>query len=158
MPSKVEKSPRNSKASAARALPKASSGRRTARRAPIKPGPRSDLGAPIEGFFVRQPPKLRAILDELRKLVEEVAPDTHSSIKWGMPFFTLNGKTMCALGAHRAHVNLILVGPPKKFLDPQRRLSGEAKVGRKLKLASVEELPRASVRGWLRTAAKLARS
>lgn len=122
-----------------------------------KPAPRADLGKPIEGFFARQPPPLRAILDELRTLVEEAAPDAESSIKWGMPFFTLDGTMMCALGAHRAHVNLILAGPSDAFADPDGRLSGESKGGRHLKLTSVDELPRASVRGWLRIAAALAR-
>jgi hypothetical protein len=35
--------------------------------------------------------------------------------------------------------------------------TGTAKTGRHLKLTSVDELPRASVRRWLRTAAELAR-
>ncbi len=89
--------------------------------------------------------------------MEEAAPDAESSIKWGMPFFTLGGTMMCALGAHRAHVNLILAGPPDAFADPGGLLSGEARGGRHLKLTSLDELPRAEVRGWLRTAAKLAR-
>ncbi len=42
---------------------------------------RADFGAPVEGFFDTQPPALRAILDELRTLVLEAAPDAQSSIK-----------------------------------------------------------------------------
>ena len=64
---------------------------------------------------------------------------------------------MCALGAHRSHVNLVLAGPPAAFADPAKRLAGAGKTGRHLKLRSLDELPRASVRGWLRTAAGLAR-
>jgi hypothetical protein len=125
---------------------------------PGKPGPRADFGAPIDGFFARQPPALRAILDELRKLVEEAAPDADSSIKWGMPFFTVGGAMMCALGGHKSHVNLILAGPPDAFADPGRRLSGQGKTGRHLRLTSLADLPRDAVRGWLRTAAELARA
>jgi hypothetical protein len=90
-------------------------------------------------------------------LVEEAAPTAASSLKWGMPFYTLDGATMCALGAHKAHVNLILSGPPEAFADPGGRLEGDGKTGRHLKLRTVEDLPRAAVRGWLRTAARLAR-
>jgi hypothetical protein len=122
-----------------------------------RPAARADLGAPVDGFFARQPPPLRAILDELRTLVEEAAPTAASSLKWGMPFYTLDGATMCALGAHKAHVNLILSGPPEAFADPGGRLEGDGKTGRHLKLRTVEDLPRAAVRGWLRTAARLAR-
>lgn len=118
---------------------------------------RADFGAPIDGFFRKQPPRLRAILEELRTLVEDAAPGAESSLKWGMPFFSLDGAMVCALGAHAAHVNLILPGPPGTYPDPGGRLAGEGKTGRHLKLTSVAELPRAEVRGWLRTAAKLAR-
>ncbi|MBI2393643.1 MAG: DUF1801 domain-containing protein [Deltaproteobacteria bacterium] len=74
-----------------------------------------------------------------------------------MPFFELGGNMMCALGAHEAHVNLILSGPPDAFADPDGLLSGEGKLGRHLELTSVDDLPRTKVRGWLRTAAKLTR-
>lgn len=125
--------------------------------APKAYGRRADLGAPIDGFFAKQQPHLRPILEELRKLVEEAAPDATSSIKWGMPFYTVGGRMMCALAGFKAHVNLILSGPPDTFADPEGRLEGDATTGRHLKLRSLDELPRASVRGWLRAAATLAR-
>jgi hypothetical protein len=118
---------------------------------------RADLGAPIDGFFAKQPPPLREILVELRKIIESAVPDAESSIKWGNPFFTLNGKMTVAMSAHKAHVNLILAGPPTAFADPNRRLIGEGKTGRHLKLTSIDELPRNEVRGWVKTAAKIAR-
>ena len=122
-----------------------------------KMGPRADFGAPVAGFFAKQPPHLRAILDQLRKLVDEAAPDATSSLKWGMPFYSVGGHMMCALAGFKAHVNLILSGPPGTFADPDGILQGDGKTGRHLKLRSLDELPRAAVRGWLRTAAELAR-
>jgi len=119
--------------------------------------PRADFGKPIDDFFKQQPASLRPILEALRALVEAVAPDAQSSIKWGMPFFSINGTMMCALGGHKAHVNLVLSGPATAFADPDGRLEGAGKTGRHLKLRTLDELPRAAVRGWLRTAAKLAR-
>ena len=119
---------------------------------------RADLGAPIDGFFARQPPELRAILEALRAEVARAAPKAEAAIKWGMPFFTLDGEMMCALGAHKSHVNLILAGPPGTYGDPEGRLEGEGKTGKHLKLRTLASLPRAAVRGWLRTAAATARS
>lgn len=119
-------------------------------------GKRADLGNAIDAFFLKQPPHLRPILEELRRLVNEAAPTADSSIKWGMPFFTLNGTMMCALGAHKSHVNLILSGPPGTYADPEGRLAGDGKTGRHLKLTALEDLPTASVRTWLRTAVDLA--
>jgi hypothetical protein len=123
----------------------------------MKFGPRADFGAPIDGFFAKQPPHLRAILEALRKLVEEAAPDAQSAIKWGMPFYSVGGNMMCALAGFKSHVNLILSGPPGAFADPDGRLEGDAKGGRHLKLRALDELPRQSVRGWLRTAVGIAR-
>ena len=117
---------------------------------------RADLGAPVDGFFLKQPSPQREILQELRRLVAEVVPNAAAAIKWGNPFYTLDGATVCAFGAHKSHVNLILAGPPGTFDDPHQRLIGAGKTGRHLKLTSLEQLPRDEVRGWIRTAAKLA--
>ena len=121
-------------------------------------GPRADFGAPIDGFFAKQPPQLREILVALREMIESTVPDAEASIKWGMPFFTLDGVMMCAIGGHKSHVNLVLSGPPGTYEDPDGRLTGEAKTGRHLKLTSLAELPRAAVQQWLRAAAAMARS
>jgi hypothetical protein len=123
-----------------------------ARKAPT----RADLGAPIDGFFAKQPEHLRAILESLRALVEKAAPKSVSALKWGMPFYELNGQMLCALTAHRAHVNLLMVGPTKDFIDPDKRLSGNGKVSRQLKLTQVDQIPRAQVRKWLAVAVKYA--
>lgn len=132
--------------------------KKPAQRAASKPGPRGDFGAPIDGFFAKQPANLRPILDELRAMVEAAAPDAESSLKWGMPFYTVGDGMMCALTAHKSHVNLVLSGPPGAFADPDGRLEGEGKTGRHLRLTKLGDLPRAAVRGWLRKAAELARS
>jgi len=121
-------------------------------------GQRADLGAPIDGFFARQPPELRAILEALRAEVERAAPEAVGAIKWGMPFYTVDGEMMCALAAHKSHVNLILAGAPGTFVDPEGRLEGEGKTGKHLKLRALAELPRAEVRGWIQTAAATARA
>ena len=118
---------------------------------------RADFGAPIAGFFSKQPAALRPLLEELRDLVHDAAPDARSSIKWGMPFFMIDGGMMCALGGHKAHVNLILSGPPGTYADPDNLLRGDGKTGRHLKLQPGDRVPREAVRGWLATAAEQAR-
>ena len=147
--------PKNSK----KAVPSAKKAKRSpAKKANVKRfGARADFGAPVEGFFAKQPPELRAVLDDLKKLVEQIAPDATASIKWGMPFYTIDGAMMCAFGGHKSHVNLILAGPPGAFADPEGRLSGEGKTGRHLKLTTLADLPRAAARRWIQTAAELAR-
>jgi hypothetical protein len=125
-------------------------------RAPV--AQRADFGAPIDGFFAKQPPELRAILQALRELVERAAPDATASLKWGMPVYTIGRTMMCALGGHKKHVNLVLAGPPGAFVDPGGKLTGGGKTGRHLTLRHIDELPHAAVRGWLRTATYFARA
>jgi hypothetical protein len=60
---------------------------------------------------------------------------------------------MCALAAFKSHVNLILSGPPGTYADPGGLLEGDGKTGKHLKLRALADLPRAAVRGWLKTAA-----
>jgi hypothetical protein len=127
------------------------------RAAPGRTARRVDFGAPVEGFFAKQPAPLRAILEALRAEVEAAAPDAVGSIKWGMANYAVDGAMMCALTAHKAHVNLVLSGPSSAFVDPEGRLEGESANGRHLRLTALDQLPRTAVRRWLRAAAKLAR-
>jgi hypothetical protein len=118
---------------------------------------RADFGAPVAGFIAKQSPERRALLEKLRHLVETAAPDAEGALKWGMPMFTIGGRMMCGLGAHKAHVNLILAGRPEMFADPEGRLEGEGKTGRRLVLRQLSDLPEKSVRSWLEAAADNAR-
>ena len=152
-PARAKAAPAKAKAAPAKAKAKAK-----AKAPPRKPAARADLGAPIAGFFRKQPPPLRAILDQLHALIEAAAPDARSSIKWGMPFYMIGDEMMCALGGHKSHVNLILSGPPGTFADPGGRLAGDGKTGRHLKLIAGDEVPHDAVRGWLRTAVERARA
>lgn len=119
---------------------------------------RADYGKPIEDMLARQPPPLRAIVEDLRRMIEEVAPEAESSLKWGMPCFTIGNRTVAAIGVHKAHVNLVLWGPKGTYADSKGLLSGEGKIGVHLRLTSSDEIPRTAVRGWLRTAAQRARN
>ena len=134
--------------------PRKASSTAKARTTPKHTAARVDFGKPIDGFIKKQPPDLRAILIELRRLVEATVPTATASLKWGMPCYTLSGRMMCMLGGHRSHVNLVLVGPPDGFPDPEGRLMGSGDGGRHLRLESLDDLPRASVRRWLKAAAR----
>jgi hypothetical protein len=112
---------------------------------------RADLGKPIDSIIDKQPKDIKAIAVALREMIEAAAPKATSSLKWGMPFFTLDGKMMVAIGIHKKHVNLILPGAPD---DPKGLLQGEGKTGKHLKLTTVSELPKTEVKKWLAAAAK----
>ena len=153
-PSRAAKKPKAAAPKKARATAKPASAKRAAakRVTPKRMGPRADFGAPVDSFFARQPPELRAILDTLRKLVSDAAPQATSSLKWGMPFYALEGNMLCAIGGHKSHVNLILPGPPGTYADPEGLLEGGGTTGKHLKLRSLADLPKSTVKAWLKTA------
>jgi hypothetical protein len=157
----AKRPPRPAKTKAKAKAKPAPKGSALAKRGPAEArrfGTRADLGAPVDGFFAKQPPQLRPILDELRRLVEAAAPGASSSIKWGMPFYMLADQMVCALAGFKAHVNLILPGPPGTYADPGGLLEGDGKTGKHLKIRTLAELPGTAVRGWLKTAAARAES
>jgi hypothetical protein len=119
-----------------------------------KPPARADLGAPVDGWFAKQPAALRPIVDTLRALIDQTIPKATSSVKWGNAFYELDGAIICAISAHKAHVNLILSGTPDTFVDPKGRLTGAGKTGRHLKLTSLDELPKADVVKWLKASVR----
>jgi hypothetical protein len=119
---------------------------------------RADLGKPIDSVIAKQPSDIKAIAVTLREMIEAAAPKATSSLKWGMPFFTMDGKMMVAIGIHKNHVNLILPGAPGTFDDPKGLLEGEGKTGQHLKITNVKDIPKTAVKKWLAVAAKNAKA
>ena len=132
---------KKSSAAAKKAAPKAVMGKK-----------RADYGAPIGPYFERLPPGKRAPLETLRALVEETVPNAQSGLKWGAPFYTLDGKMLAALGALKNEVALSIFAPPEAFDDPKGQLSGKSDEYRVLKVKNEREIDAASVKRWLKAA------
>jgi hypothetical protein len=132
--------------------------KKTARRktAPKKAAPkamaakRDDFGAATEGYFAQQPAEKRVLLEKLRALVAKGVPDAQSSIKWGVPFYQLNGKSVCSLAAFKEHVGINFFAPPSVLADPKKKLEGGGKSMRMLKVRSAGDIDSASITRWLK--------
>lgn len=102
---------------------------------------------------------MQPVLRKLRAMIEKVLPNAASSLKWGMPFYSINNAMVCGLGAHKAHVNVILAGPASIFVDTKGVLEGDGATGRRLVVRSENDLPDAkTLQTWLTAAAKFAGS
>jgi hypothetical protein len=123
-----------------------------------KPAPRADYGAPIDGFLAKRPPVQRKVLEELRALIHAAAPDATEMIKWGMPFYSLDGNNLCSTPAFKAHIQVVFFAPSASLVDPDGLLDGESANGRHLKIPDGADWPRAAVKKWLAVAAKHARA
>src|SRR5688572_29706442 len=118
--------------------------------APTMAAKRKDLGAPVDSYFRQQPPEKRALLEKLRALVAKGVPDADASIKWGVPFYQRNGKNVCSLAAFKEHVGINFFASPAVLVDPGKRLEGEGKSMRMLKVRRPEDIGNASILRWLK--------
>ena len=120
------------------------------RAAPTMAARRNDLGAPVDGYFKDQPPDKRALLEKLRALVDKGVPGASATIKWGVPFYQLNGKNVCSLAAFKEHVGINFFASPAVLVDPGKKLEGEGKGMRMLKVRRAEDIDSASITRWLK--------
>jgi hypothetical protein len=118
---------------------------------------RADFGAPIGPYFEQLPPEKRAPLEKLRRLVEETVPNAESGLKWGSPFFTLDRKLLCAMGALKDEVAFSIYAPPDAFDDPKGQLQGKSAEYRVLKVKHEREIDAPSVKRWLKAAVAAAK-
>ena len=122
----------------------------TKKSAPMMAAKRTDLGAPVDSYFAQQPPEKRVLLEKLRALVEKGVPDADASIKWGVPFYQRNGKNVCSLAAFKEHVGINFFASPAVLADPGKKLEGEGKTMRMLKVRRAEDIDNASILRWLK--------
>ena len=111
---------------------------------------REDLGAPVGSYFAQQPPDKRALLEKLRALVAKGVPDADATIKWGVPFYERNGKSVCSLAAFKEHVGINFFASPDVLVDPGKKLEGGGKSMRMLKVRTAADIDSASILRWLK--------
>jgi hypothetical protein len=128
------------------------SARKTAatRTAAAKKSAAKGSGAVDQRYFAEQAPDKRALLEKLRAIVLRTVPDAKVSIKWGVPFYERNGKTVCALAAFKEHVGINFFAPPDVLVDPGKKLEGSGKSNRMLKLRSAADIDAAGISRWLK--------
>src|SRR5207245_4367039 len=109
-------------------------------------------GASVENYFAQQPPDKSALLIKILWLIEKGAPDAVPMIKWGVPIYAQNGRNICALATFKDHVGLNFFAPPSALADPKKRLEGEGKTTRMLKVRTAADIDAPSITRWLRAA------
>lgn len=123
------------------------------KKATVRKGTRRDSdAASVESYFAQQPPDKRALLTKLRTLVEKGAPGATPAIKWGVPIYTQSGRNICALASFKDHVGLNFFAPPSALPDPKKKLEGEGKTSRMLKVRNAADIDATSINRWLKAA------
>jgi hypothetical protein len=121
-----------------------------AKTATKKPAAKKAAASPDVRYIAEQPADKAVLLEKLRALVNKGVPDADVSIKWGVPFYQMNGKNICALASFKDHVAINFFAPPNAFVDPGKKLEGSGKGNRTLKVRSAGDIDSASILRWLK--------
>jgi hypothetical protein len=122
-----------------------------AKKTTAKPAKATSAAAGVDrAYFAQQTPEKRALLEKLRALVMKGVPGATVSIKWGVPFYQVNGKSICALASFKDHVGINFFAPPSAFVDPGKKLEGSGKGNRMLKVRTAADVDSANILRWLK--------
>jgi uncharacterized protein YdhG (YjbR/CyaY superfamily) len=68
----------------------------------------SDQSAPktIDDYIAAFPREVQVILQQIRQVIHETLPGLGETISYSMPTFTLNGKYLVHIAAHKKHIGL----------------------------------------------------
>jgi uncharacterized protein YdhG (YjbR/CyaY superfamily) len=68
----------------------------------------TDQSAPktVDAYIATFALDVQAILQQIRQVIHETLPGLGETISYGMPTFTLNGKYLVYIAAHKKHIGL----------------------------------------------------
>ena len=85
----------------------------------------------IDAYIDKAESFAQPILRHVRALVHQALPEAEEAVKWGMPYFTVNGKNTVGMASFKKHASVIIC-------SDERAGGGMGNFG---KLASLDELP-----------------
>ncbi len=115
--------------------------------------------AAVDGVIAKAAPFAQPILRLLRDLIREAVPDATEQIKWGRPFYSVNGISVCFIAAFKEHCALGFWSPEMTASLQNDGIDGSSGSGSVGKITSMDDLPpRADLLRYLRKAAARART
>lgn len=92
----------------------------------------------IDAYIARQADFARPILEHLRRVVHEAAPEVEEAIKWSMPHFTYKGRLFAGMAAFKAHATFGLWQASAVLGETGSEREAMGQFGR---IASLDDLP-----------------
>jgi uncharacterized protein YdeI (YjbR/CyaY-like superfamily) len=92
----------------------------------------------IDAYIARQADFARPILEHLRRVVHEAAPEVEETIKWSMPHFTCKGRLFAGMAAFKAHATFGLWQASAVLGETGSEREAMGQFGR---IASLDDLP-----------------
>jgi len=104
----------------------------------------------VDLYIAARVPKVRALLERLRKLVADTRPEAEEMMKWGAPVWCARGDAPeIYLYGGKDHANLGFV-QGVGLDDPQGLLKGKGESGRHVKLWPDKPMPEAALIALIR--------
>lgn len=99
----------------------------------------------IDAYIKKSADFAQPILNHIRQLVHQAHPGMQETVKWGMPHFDFEGKSVVSMAAFKQHAvfgfwKAELIKDPKNYMQARKAQGGDA-MGHGGKLASVKDLP-----------------
>ncbi len=91
----------------------------------------------VDAYIANAQPFAQPILIHLRDLMHREVPGVEEAIKWGMPFFTLGGRSLANMAAFKGHAAFGFWRHAEVTGTPER----EGAMGSLGKLTAIEDLP-----------------
>lgn len=73
----------------------------------------------VETYLSQVDPDARAVLEHIRSLVKDLAPETEETMSYGMPAFKYKGKPLVYYAAFKDHLSLFPTSEPTEVFKEQ---------------------------------------
>ncbi len=111
----------------------------------------------VDDQIAEAPGFAQPVMRHLRAVVHRAIPDVEETIKWGRPFFMVNGRMVCFVAAFKQHCSFGFVGPAMRSVLRGEGVATDEAGGSLGRIVSITDLPEdARLLGWLRQAAATA--
>ena len=107
----------------------------------------------VDAYVKKLRPLLRKIVQVLREIIREAAPEAEEVMMWNRPWYRQNGR-VCYISAATNHVTFGFA-QGVHLADPKGLLEGTGKGMRHVKIRSVTEIRKETLRGWVKEAIQL---
>lgn len=105
----------------------------------------------VQEYIDGVPESQQEIIEAVRALIGELAPDAAETIKWNQPVYVVDGENRLYVAAQRDHVNLGFM-QGASMDDPDGVLEGTGKKMRHVKLSDPSEVDTPAIRRLVETA------
>ena len=107
----------------------------------------------VDDYVSKVDPKLRSQFQTLRSIIKKALPGAFEAVKWGVPFYSLDGVGVAALADYSEHLNLALMHGAELSSD---LLKGTGKGMRHITVSTMSDIDEKEITRVLREAGALA--